>query len=370
MNIMEFTLSSLLRRKVKNTAVFVFYTLLVFFVASTLFFAAAIKEETLFVLQDSPEIIVQRLVAGRHEPIPLDCVETLKKIEGVQSVSPRLWGYYYDPTNRANYTLMVSEDLSTTPGMAIIGNGVARLIIGNENQTMPFKSPDGSFIFLRIKGIMNEELDLMSSDIILMNEADFVRLFDYPQNYATDIALTASDPEKRSTISAAINRLFPESRTIVRDEILGAYEAFLGWRGGLVSMVISGALLALFILVSDRAMGSGVEESKEVGILKALGWETYDIMLMKFWEGAIVSLLAFLVGILLAYLHVFFGSALIFKVFLQGWAVLFPQLKLTPFVRLSHVFIIFCFTVLPYILVTVAPFWKIATVDPDSVMRR
>ena len=43
-------------------------------------------------------------------------MEEIKKIWGVQSVKPRLWGYYYDATNGANYTLMVAEDLPEDPG--------------------------------------------------------------------------------------------------------------------------------------------------------------------------------------------------------------------------------------------------------------
>jgi ABC-type lipoprotein release transport system permease subunit len=37
-----------------------------------------------------------------------------------------------------------------------------------------------------------------------------------------------------------------------------------------------------------------VEEKREIGILKAIGWETSDIIRMKFWEGLVVSLSSFL----------------------------------------------------------------------------
>jgi ABC-type lipoprotein release transport system permease subunit len=369
-NIMEFTLSSLLRRKGKNISVVVVYTLVVFFVASAIFFANSIREEALLVLRNAPEIVVQRLVAGRHEPIPLDYVKTLREMEGVRSVKPRLWGYYYDPTSGANFTLVVSEDLAKDPGMVVIGSGVARNVVDNENRAMPFRATDGSFIFLRIKGVLASELELVSSDIVLMNETDFKGLFNYHQDYATDLILTANNPLEASTIAAAITRLIPESRPILRDEILATYDAFLGWRGGLVNVILSGAILAFVILVSDKATGSSSEESREIGILKALGWETSDVVLMKFWEGSMVSLSAFCLGILLAYLHVFIGSSIVFEPSLKGWAVLYPQFKLTPFIRVYHVAAIFFLTVVPYMLVTVVPFWKTATIDPDSVMRR
>ena len=55
-------------------------------------------------------------------------------------------------------------------------------------------------------------------------------------------------------------------------------------------MVLSGALFAFIILAWDKATGLSAEEKREIGILKAVGWETSDILLMKFWEGAAVSL--------------------------------------------------------------------------------
>ncbi|HXW67995.1 MAG TPA: hypothetical protein VEJ88_00180, partial [Dissulfurispiraceae bacterium] len=70
-NILDFTLSSLLRRKTKNIALMLVYTLVVFVLASVMFFAGAIKKEALIILGDSPEIIVQRMVAGRQELVPV-----------------------------------------------------------------------------------------------------------------------------------------------------------------------------------------------------------------------------------------------------------------------------------------------------------
>jgi ABC-type lipoprotein release transport system permease subunit len=253
--------------------------------------------------------------------------------------------------------------------MVIIGNGVARHYTGNENQTMPFRSHDGSFIFLRVASVLSSEMELISSDIILMNEGDFKGLFNYPVNYATDLVVTAKTPQEAGSIAAEITRNFPELRPISKEEILATYDSFLGWPGGLVNLFLGGAILAFLILVFDKATGSGSQESKEIGILKAVGWETHDVVLMKFWEGSIIALSAFCIGTLLAYLHVFFGSAIIFSKLLKGWAVLYPHFELTPYIRMNHVAAIFFFTAIPYILVTVVPYCKTAASDPDLVMR-
>ena len=67
---LDFTLSSLLRRKRKNAALVIVYTLIVFILASVLFFTHSIKKEAAIILKDAPEMVIQRSVAGRHDLIP------------------------------------------------------------------------------------------------------------------------------------------------------------------------------------------------------------------------------------------------------------------------------------------------------------
>ena len=123
-NILDFTLSSLLRRKRKNAALVSVYTLTVFLLASVLFFTHALRKEASILLKEAPEMIVQKFIAGRHELIPVAYGERIRGIRGVNSVKARLWGYYYDPIVGANYTLMVGEDPDVLPGTIAIGEGI------------------------------------------------------------------------------------------------------------------------------------------------------------------------------------------------------------------------------------------------------
>ena len=107
-NILDFALSSLLRRKAKNLSLLVVYTLIVFVIASLIFFVQALKREAALLLKDAPDMVVQRMIAGRHDLIPVGYGEKIGAIRGVSGVRPRLWGYYYDQVFGANYTLMVA----------------------------------------------------------------------------------------------------------------------------------------------------------------------------------------------------------------------------------------------------------------------
>ncbi|MCK7500020.1 MAG: hypothetical protein MZW92_64015 [Comamonadaceae bacterium] len=104
--LIDFTLSSLARRKVKNLGLL----------------AGLYPDHLPAGLGDAvhprpaarggggaaglPEVILQRMVAGRHDLIPPGYLEKIGRIRGVQKMEGRLWGYYYDSVVKANYTFM------------------------------------------------------------------------------------------------------------------------------------------------------------------------------------------------------------------------------------------------------------------------
>jgi len=368
-NIIDFMLSSLLRRKGKNVALVCVYTFVVFMLASVMFFVHSLKKEASIILKDAPEMVIQRMIAGRHELIPLGYIDRIKNIRGVTSVKGRLWGYYYDPIIGANYTLIVPEDGHLNSGKITIGEGISRTRLVFEGDTMEFRTYDGALIELEIKNRISSESELISSDLILISRDDFRRLFGTPEEYATDLTLQVKNPRELSTIAIKIAELLPDTRQILRDEILRTYDAVFNWRGGMVIVILLGALLAFIIFAWDKASGLSQEERKEIGILKAIGWETSDVILMKFWEGMMVSLSSFLAGVLLAYGHVFFASPALFESALKGWAVLYPRFRIIPFIDASQLVALFFLTVVPYTVATIIPSWKAATIDPDTVMR-
>ena len=368
-NVIDFTLSSLFRRKGKNAALILVYTLVVFMAASVVFFTHSIREEASILLKGSPEMVVQRMVAGRHELIPMSYADRIKEIRGVSGVRGRLWGYYYDPVIGANYTLIVPEEGQLNRGEIAIGQGISRTRLAFEGGTLEFKTYEGALINLEIKKVISSESELVSSDLLLVSEDDFRRLFGTSRNYATDLTLKIRNPRELNTIASKISEILPDTRQILKDEILRTYDAVFNWRGGMMIVILLGVLLAFIIFAWDKASGLSAEERKEIGILKAIGWETSDVILMKFWEGMVVSLSSFLTGTLLAYGHVFFTSSALFEPALKGWAILYPQFKLTPFIDASQLSALFFLTVVPYTVATIIPSWQAATVDPDSVMR-
>jgi ABC-type lipoprotein release transport system permease subunit len=370
-NILDFTLSSLLRRRWKNFSLLLVYLLVVFGLASVMFFTQALKREARVILRGTPEIIVQRLVAGRHDLIPVSYAARISQIRGVEAVRERLWGYYFDPVAQANFTLMVPEDTAAPvwEQYVAVGEGVARLRELSRGSTLSLRAHDGNYLNFKVRGIFSRDSGLVTSDLILISDANFRHLFAIPEAWATDLTVRVRNQKEIPTVAAKIVQALPDTRAILRDEILRTYDAVFDWRGGIVLVILAGAVLAFLVFAWDKATGLSAEERREIGILKAIGWETGDVLQMKFWEGLTVSLTAFFLGVLLAYAHIFFTGAAFFAPVLKGWSTLYPDFRLTPGLDAYQLAVLFFFTVMPYTVVTIVPSWRAATVDPDQVMR-
>ena len=367
--LLDYSLSSLARRPGKHLALLLVYSLVVFLLASTLLFTQSLRREAALILADAPELIVQRLVAGRHDLMPADYLDRLGQLRGVSDAYGRLWGYFYDPAVKANYTLLVPRQEPPVPGEVRLGAGVARTRGLGVGDYLSLRSARGEPFSFRIAGLLEAETELVSSDLLLLNAEDFRRFFVFPADRFTDLVLRVRNPSEVRKVAEKIALALPDTRPILRDEILRTYDALFGWRQGLIIVLLGGALLAFVIFAFDRAAGLSAEERREIGILKAIGWETGDVLRMKFWEGAALSLTAFLAGYLLAYAHVFFFAAALFAPVLKGWAVLYPDFRPLPFVDGLQVATLFFFTVFPYTVATIVPIWRAAITDPDQVMR-
>ncbi|HIO97942.1 MAG TPA: ABC transporter permease, partial [Leucothrix sp.] len=206
-------------------------------------------------------------------------------------------------------------------------------------------------------------------DLVLMSEKSYRTIFDVPEGFYTDLVLSVRNEREVHKIAEKLSLKLPDTRPILREEILRTYDSIFAWRQGIVFVLLIGAILAFVIFAWDKASGLSAEEKREIGILKAIGWETEDVLRMKFWEGAIISLTAFLLGYLLAYVHVFYASASLFEPVLKGWAVLYPDFSPVPFIDPLQIATLFFFTVFPYIVATIIPIWRVSITDPDAVMR-
>ncbi len=381
LKLLEHALSSVWRRKGKSLAIVVAFSFTVAVLASVLLLTHALRTDARQLLQDVPDVIVQRQVAGRHELIAVEHADRIGAITGVAGVEPRLWGYYYDALTKANYTLLgvsgqspsawplLEGRMPSGPDECAVGAGVAevRNILPGDDLALIDATNLGRIF--TVTGVFAPESQLLSNDLVVLTDDDLRSFFHFPAGYVTDLAVSVYNPAEIDNIAGKIKRLLPESRPITRSEITRTYDAVFNWRSGMLLTVFLSALAAFCILAWDKATGLSSEERQEIGILKAVGWDTADILLLKFWEGMAVALVSFLVGICLAMIHVFVFDAPLLSAVIKGWSVLFPKFALTPYIDFYQVAILAFLTIAPYVASTVIPSWKAAVTEPDSIMR-
>jgi ABC-type lipoprotein release transport system permease subunit len=371
--LIDYTLSAMARQRAKNLGLLLIYTTLIFVLASVILLGSALRREAAQVFQGAPDVVAQGLLMGRHDLSHSDDVDKLLTLRGAQRVEGRLWGYLYDTSTAANYTLQVPSSHEPTyavqDGEAIIGEGVARLRKVTVGRQIYLVSAAGPFLNLRVKAILPQASAMVSSDLVLVSGSDFRRFFQLGDDAYTDIAVHVRNPKEIGKIAEKVGIALRQHRVITKGDVLRTYEAVFSWREGMLLALFSAAVLAFGILAFDKASGLTAQERRDIGILKAIGWDTGDIVRMKLWEATLISLTAFLAGFVLAYVHVFFFSAPLLEAVLKGWSVLYPRVLLTPAIDGLQIATLAMLTVLPYLAAIVVPVWRSAAADPDAAMR-
>lgn len=380
LKILEYTLASLLRKKYKSVALISVYAFTIAVLGSVLFLTQALKSEAVSTLASAPEIVVQRVSAGRHDLIPISYADEIRKFPGVKAVTPRIWGYYYDSLIKANLTLigigqnqerleLLEGRLPAGPNECAIGMGIVTSFGPEKGEILALENSEGFSREYRITGVFKAESNLLTNDLVIMSEAALRDFFAFDPDVATDLIVDVYNQREIKTLAKKIKYQFSDTRPISRDEILHTYETLFNWRSGMMLAVAVAALIAFCILAWDKATGISAEEKQEIGVLKALGWETSDVLTCKFWEGLVISLTSFLLGVILAWIHVFVFSAPALEPLLKGWSVLYPDFQLTPVIDFYQLFVLACLTIGPYMACTLVPSWKTAVTDPEQILR-
>lgn len=387
LNILDYALSSIWRRRFKNVGVMLVFAAVIFLIASFQMVTQALTETAANVLRHAPEITVQRMSAGRQESIPLSYMQELSKIFGVEKIVERIWGYYFDETKGANYTVMGLDpalmpfgsklDIALEEGVfpavdrngaIVIGKSIKKAKELKDRRLLSLFRPDLSLKTFKVTGIFSDETDILTNDLIVMGLEDARDLFAIEKGKVTDLCVYVTNPAEITNIGKKIAELLPDTRVLTRPQIQKTYQVVFGWRSGFASVCLLAALAAFIIMAWDKASGLSPEERREISILKILGWQTADVLGLRFWESFLVAALAFIIGCNLAYVHVVFFDASLFRPVLIGWSVIHPTFQLIPTISVADLLLIFSFSVLPYLAATVIPAWRCAIVPADSAL--
>jgi len=336
-----------------------------------------------------PDIIVQKMKAGRQYDIEIDRISEILQIESVENVTERVWGYYYFQKAGVNFSVVglkefdsnykkefdkLSQSLDFTkltdkPSM-IVGNGVKKILTQNYYKNyFNFIKPDGNFKRVYLQGVFKGDNEFETNDIILLDESIAREIFGMDEDKATDIVVKVANPLEISTVANKIKLLYPDTRVITKNDLLVSYQNIFDYKSGIFLALFVIAIFTFFIIVYDKTSGLSSEEKREIGILKALGWKIDDILIEKFYEAGIISITAFLTGLLFALFYVYILNAPLIRDIFTGYSVLKPSFKLPFFFDFQTLALIFFTTVPIYIAACIIPSWRAATLEADEVIR-
>jgi len=391
-NIVDFSVQSLIRRGSKNLLILLMFSLLVFVVSSVLFITGSLTVELFSTSEELPEITVQKIIGGRQAHIQKTYLDPIRQIPGVAAVEPRVWGYFYLEELQANFTIFgldlnllesdeykplveprlnQGSEASGPDFRMIVGEGVYRLLAEiRMADTFLFFQPNWeTTIPFDIVGTFKAETQLQSNDLMVVQTEGARRILELPDGEYTDLVVYVPNPEETETIALKIRRYFPELRTITKAQIQSTYSSMFNWKSGFVLSSLLVVVFAFLVLIWDKASGLSPEEKREIGILKAIGWDTDMVLAVKFWEGLTISILAGLSGILVAYAYIYWLHAPGMREIFIGWSTIYPHFQLVPRIDMKYLLLIVTLTVVPYCAVTVLPAWRAAITDPDAIMR-
>lgn len=382
LNIVDYALFSLKRKRGKNISVFIIFSLVVFLFSSFQLTSKGLTEAVERLLVSAPDITVQKMSAGRQVEFDLRSVDKLGAIFGIKKIEPRVWGYYFDESNGANYTVVGRGDgpfetknqqqgdtvHGPPAGRVVISEKVARLLQLGDRSYFSLFRPNLSQKGFKVVGTFDQSMDILTGDVISMSLDDAHDLFGIADGYVSDLLVAAGNPAEIDMIAQKISETLPGTRVITRQQALKTYKVVFGWRSGFGMICLLSALITFSILAWDKASGLSGEDVREIGVLKVIGWQTSDIIALRFCESLIISGASFFTGYLLSWVHVALWDGLLYRPVLLGWSVLRPSFSLSPSFEVADLLMIVTISVAPYLCATAVPGWRTARVRADSVI--
>ncbi len=382
-----FAVNGLWVRKHKNLFVYFILTLLVSILLSVNIIAGSIEKELNLTMKSLTDIIVQKIASDKQRDIPVDRLDKIIEIAGVENVFTRVWGYYYFDFAGVNFTLIgldsfdesyknslnkIAEIFSDNfkDNSIILGEEVYKLFkrIGYEKIAY-FRKTNGEYLKLEIIGKFRFPTYLESSDTIVTTLNTARQLVDVSDEYATDIVVKISNPKELITISTKIKKMFPDVRIITKEDIKLSYQNIFDFKKGFFISMFFIVIITFFIIVFDKLSGFTGEEKKEIGILRAVGWKISDIIKVRIYESFIIGCISFVSGVFLSYFYIYFLKAPYVRDIFSGFSKLKPEFILPFYLNFQDLITVFLLTVVIYIFATIIPAWKIASLDVEEIIK-
>lgn len=291
----------------------------------------ALQRQARMSLEAGADLYVSGIEFGRHASVPVRLAAALRQWDGVESVTPRVVGAISLGSRQEPAVLVglprdfLPPDVRCIEGRWFRGGDAAEIIVGSElarrlrlhvGDALPpfYRNAEGERV-TQVVGVFQADLPLWQARLIFTSLDYAQHIFDQPgratellvdcrPGYAPRVAermrkwgLGALHADEPAPDSMGVHRL----RVVGRDELAALLPRRLLHREGIFNLHFV-LLLIVGVFVLFLTSGVGLEERRrEVGILKATGWQTDEVLLRSLIESLLLGLLAAASSLLLAY---------------------------------------------------------------------
>jgi ABC-type lipoprotein release transport system permease subunit len=350
-----------------------------------------LKNQALAMLKTGPDLLVAGDDFGRPCAVPLSWAETVHEIPGVVLVLPRAVGRVIIEDLPALLVgigpALGSEGLpeqdrsdswhtslpSLQQGELAIGSAIARhfdLRVGDRLQlALPTEGAERfRYRSFEVAILIDPALNpVWSAGLILAHFDDLQRIF-LRSDMATELMVYCREGYEERIAQQLSERLGPRAKIQDRSMMEGYFHGGFDRRAG-AFLVYFLAALALSVPVLALAAGHGLTaRRREVAVMKCMGWETREILLLQMMESVLTAVAGASLAVILSLVWLKFGAGWPLNQFLMPGAEELPPFQLPYLMCWTPVLLIYIFSISVSAGGAVASAWRAASVEPGKVL--
>jgi putative ABC transport system permease protein len=209
-----------------------------------------------------------------------------------------------------------------------------------------------------------------SDSIVLMSTRDFKKLTG--QSNISLIYLRVNNVNDAESIAATIQNAINENHgkkdfatATTMTSILKTVQTIIGILQLVLVGIASIALVVASIGIMNTMLTSVMERTREIGIMKAIGATTRDIMSIFIIEGVLMSSVGGVIGIILGV----FGSQALTLILRSFMSMGGGSIQLVPIITITSVVLAVTVSLIVGVLSSLYPAWKAARMSPIEAVR-
>lgn len=278
---------------------------------------------------DNRLVVVNRI--NFTQPLPLAYLDRVRGVEGVRVASHWNWfgGYFQEPRNfivtfavePESYLEIFREDYAFDPaereaflrdrGSLAVGEAVARKYGWQVGDRVPLSSTiftnrtTGTRTWdFTIAAIFRPARDRVDTNQIVFHYDYFNETRSFGKDFIGSVLVETTGPEVNDRVVAAVDGMFANSPFETSTTTEGAFNkqfaAQLGNIALIVTLVVAAAFLTILMIVGNTMVMAIRERTREIGVLKTLGFPSGRIFRMVLGESVLLALLGGIPGLIAA----------------------------------------------------------------------